>query len=72
MVATRILGHLHSEGAVCHVLAKKHLTGRWWQEVFAFEEKCSPKGKGDEIKFLSGLKALWNEKIFFPKGFFSF
>lgn len=37
---------------------KKNLTGRWWQEVFALEEKCSPKEKEEEIRILSVLEAL--------------
>lgn len=51
---------------------KMHLTGRCWQEVFALEEKCSPKGKGEEIKnsLCAGGIVKWED--FFPKGFLSF
>lgn len=51
---------------------KKHLTGKWWQEVFALELKCSPKGKEEEIKILSVLGALWSERISSQRDFFPF
>lgn len=47
----RILGHLSSECAICHLSARKALlspclTGRQW-EVFALEEKCRPGEVGE-------------------------
>lgn len=51
---------------------KMHLTGRWWQEMLALKEKCSPQGKGEEIKILSALEALWSERISSQRDFFPF
>lgn len=67
----RILGHLSSECAICHLSAEKALlspclTGRQW-EVFALEEKCRP-GEVGGIKILAGVGAeesLFRERVSF-------
>lgn len=72
----RILGHLGSEGTICHLSAKKALvsprpTGRWQGEVFALEEKCSPRGKGrNKDPHWGGGIVKWKDCL--AKGFLSF